>query len=350
MPQPARAVQPLDPTRLGAAIQFRQDFFNLQATLKEEARIRRASAQAKMQRLSRAFTRMANNVEKRQRNLHNAVAAYYVLSRDQQSWSPLTGSTLTAPQYIALNSGIRKDSHIVNDGIKQYENLRHALAEVGDELQEFNEETTQSIVQSIIADWRGISLPKGYMAEQQTKRLLEERGLPEYAEQAVLNAQEAATQYERRQTLSGFAPPPPMDSYDEDSPFYTKPPQQAELPVAAPHNTKLEQPANFAFIKQVPVNAPLLSPAKGNVVHAGNIRGLGDVIIIEHENNLYSVFGHLGTMEVRERDTVQPGQVIGRAGFISNIHKPGIYYHVRKGRDQVSTSTLIKSSDEVIGK
>lgn len=347
-PVPRRTTQPLDPTRLGAMINFRQDFFNLHATLKEEANIRRATARAKVARLSRAFTRVANGVEKRQRNLHNAVAAYYVIARDQNSWSPLGGSTLTAAPYIALQNSIRKDSLTVREGLKGYENIRTGLSLATEELEAFEKETTATIISRIIAEYQGVSMPVGYVAEEQTKRLLEERLLPDYADESVVAAENAAGQYEKRETLAGFAPPPPLEDVSGGEMHYTPLPQN-DLPVAGSTAPSLTQPASFYYIKPVPVNAPLIAPQKGNVVFAGPVRGYGDMVILEHDNNLFSVYGHLGTLGVKERETVEAKQVIGRAGFIPSLRRPGLHYHVRKGSAQITTATLIQSDRDIVG-
>lgn len=67
----------------------------------------------------------------------------------------------------------------------------------------------------------------------------------------------------------------------------------------------------------------------------------GNYIIIQHENNLQSVYAHLSSMEVRTGDAVLKGGVIGRVGSTGASTGPHLHFEIRKnGRAQDPQSLL----------
>lgn len=64
----------------------------------------------------------------------------------------------------------------------------------------------------------------------------------------------------------------------------------------------------------------VLSILDGTVISVSNNELLGNTIEIKHDNNLISVYQSLGTVAVKEGDTVTQGQVLGKSGT-SKINK-----------------------------
>lgn len=85
-------------------------------------------------------------------------------------------------------------------------------------------------------------------------------------------------------------------------------------------NTKIEHPEIFAI-------------ANGNVVYAEDTRymtspygwGYGKLIVIEHEDGVFSLYAHLDDMEVKKGDTIKQGVKIGSMGSTGN--STGIHLH-----------------------
>jgi len=75
--------------------------------------------------------------------------------------------------------------------------------------------------------------------------------------------------------------------------------------------------------------SPVLAINRGRVVYSGaGIRGFGNLIIVEHEGELLSVYGNNENNRVIEGDLVSKGQVIGTVGKASQ-EETGLYFEIR---------------------
>jgi len=76
---------------------------------------------------------------------------------------------------------------------------------------------------------------------------------------------------------------------------------------------------------------------------------LGNHVIMEHENNEYSVIAHLqeGTVEVREGDQLSAGDLLGLAGNSGSSSEPHIHFHVAdNAKWEEASSIRIKLESE----
>ncbi|MDO3380004.1 peptidoglycan DD-metalloendopeptidase family protein [Geoalkalibacter halelectricus] len=81
---------------------------------------------------------------------------------------------------------------------------------------------------------------------------------------------------------------------------------------------------------------PVRSAAAGRVIYSGDgIRGYGNLIIVEHDENFFTVYGF------NERNLVQDGTFVGRGEHIASVGvppgggAPRLYFEVRRGKDTV---------------
>jgi septal ring factor EnvC (AmiA/AmiB activator) len=73
----------------------------------------------------------------------------------------------------------------------------------------------------------------------------------------------------------------------------------------------------------------------GQVVYAGWFKGYGNLIIVDHGNELFTLYAHVSEIEVKESDEVRQGQRIGVVGDTGSLARPGLYFEVRyRGRPQ----------------
>lgn len=72
--------------------------------------------------------------------------------------------------------------------------------------------------------------------------------------------------------------------------------------------------AHYAVDVVVPRNTPVKAAAEGNVIFASWTIETGYVVIIDHPFNIISVYKHNASLNVRQGDAVEPGQVIAVAG------------------------------------
>jgi len=82
------------------------------------------------------------------------------------------------------------------------------------------------------------------------------------------------------------------------------------------------------------IGTPIFSAEKGKVVAVGNsdaycYRGAyGKFIVIEHENNLTTLYGHLSLQVVKVNDTINRGQLIGYTGKTGYATGPHLHFSV----------------------
>jgi murein DD-endopeptidase MepM/ murein hydrolase activator NlpD len=74
--------------------------------------------------------------------------------------------------------------------------------------------------------------------------------------------------------------------------------------------------------------------AAGRVAFAGPHGSYGNTVVVEHANGTRTRFAHLSVALVQEGDTVEPGQVVGRAGSSGRATAPHLHLEVtdRHGR------------------
>jgi murein hydrolase activator len=73
----------------------------------------------------------------------------------------------------------------------------------------------------------------------------------------------------------------------------------------------------------------------GHVVYTGWFKGYGNLIILDHDNEYYTLYAHVAEILVKEGDDVKQGQRIGTVGDTGSLEGPRLYFEVRyQGRPQ----------------
>lgn len=78
-------------------------------------------------------------------------------------------------------------------------------------------------------------------------------------------------------------------------------------------------------------NEPVLATASGIVVHSGWAGDYGQMVEIDHGTGYRTVYGHLGSILVREGQRVQRGERVGLVGSTGRATGPHLHYEVRQG-------------------
>ena len=80
---------------------------------------------------------------------------------------------------------------------------------------------------------------------------------------------------------------------------------------------------------------PVIAIAKGKVIYSGNaINSYGNLILVQHDNDIISVYGNNYTNYANEGDSVVKGQLIAAVGE-SNSNTAKLYFEVRfKGKPE----------------
>lgn len=78
---------------------------------------------------------------------------------------------------------------------------------------------------------------------------------------------------------------------------------------------------------------PIRSTANGKVVSAGPNGGYGNCVVIKHDYNLKTLYGHLSKINVKVGDQINIGDTIGRLGSTGRSTGPHLHYEIHfKGK------------------
>lgn len=83
------------------------------------------------------------------------------------------------------------------------------------------------------------------------------------------------------------------------------------------------------------LGTPVGSVAGGRVATVEEDSVLGLHVIVEHRLGgevYYSIYGHFGTVAVREGETVRPGQTLGTVGMTGNTSGPHLHLQIDRGQ------------------
>jgi len=73
----------------------------------------------------------------------------------------------------------------------------------------------------------------------------------------------------------------------------------------------------------------------GQVLYTGWFRGYGNLIIVDHGGEYYTLYGHAAEIKVKEGDEIKQGQLIGTVGDTGSLQGPRLYFEVRhEGKPQ----------------
>jgi septal ring factor EnvC (AmiA/AmiB activator) len=73
----------------------------------------------------------------------------------------------------------------------------------------------------------------------------------------------------------------------------------------------------------------------GHDIYTGWFKGYGNLIILDHGNDYYTLYAHVADIRVREGEDVRQGQVIGTVGDTGSLAGSRLYFEVRyQGRPE----------------
>ena len=75
-------------------------------------------------------------------------------------------------------------------------------------------------------------------------------------------------------------------------------------------------------------NTPIQAPAAGTVVHAGAAQDYGIAVVLDHGQNIRTLYGHLQKVNVRNGQRVERGVVIGYTGNTGRSSGPHLHYEI----------------------
>ena len=79
-----------------------------------------------------------------------------------------------------------------------------------------------------------------------------------------------------------------------------------------------------------PFGEAIKAVEKGRVVYANRFAGYGNLVILDHGERYYTIYGHLAEMVKKNGDEVRRGEVLGRVGDSDSIGGAKLYFELRK--------------------
>ncbi len=76
--------------------------------------------------------------------------------------------------------------------------------------------------------------------------------------------------------------------------------------------------------------APVRAPHPGRVVFADWVRGLGFLMVLDHGENVLSLYAYNDRLLGKKGEMVERGQVIAHAGSTGGRREPGLYFEIRR--------------------
>jgi septal ring factor EnvC (AmiA/AmiB activator) len=79
----------------------------------------------------------------------------------------------------------------------------------------------------------------------------------------------------------------------------------------------------------VPEGTNIVAVFGGHVLYTGWFRGYGNLIIVDHGGEYYTLYAHAAEVRVKEGDEVKQGQPIATVGDTGSLQGPLLYFEVR---------------------
>ncbi len=87
----------------------------------------------------------------------------------------------------------------------------------------------------------------------------------------------------------------------------------------------------------VPKGSKVVAAASGKVIYSGNaIPGYGNLVILEHSDSFFSVYGFNQKNLVKMNDHVGQGEEIALSGLPPSGQSARLHFEIRKGKSAVN--------------
>ncbi len=76
----------------------------------------------------------------------------------------------------------------------------------------------------------------------------------------------------------------------------------------------------------------VLAIEQGKILYAGAFKGYGQMVIVDHGDDFYTVYAHLSKVLVKEGNSIIKGQSVGETGYGKNSrnNSPNVYFEIRR--------------------
>jgi|GEM_PF-1054374 len=122
----------------------------------------------------------------------------------------------------------------------------------------------------------------------------------------------------------------PVVSQKASSPDFQWPVKNPVLYREGLFGAKPAETRNSGILIEVSENVPVHPARKGKTVFRGQLKGYGNTVILDHQDNYFTVYAHLGKIsKLKEGTAIGLDQVLGYTGMSGKAHKPILHFEVR---------------------
>lgn len=107
-----------------------------------------------------------------------------------------------------------------------------------------------------------------------------------------------------------------------------------------------EQPRSPHLALDIAANlgVEIVAPLKGKTILIGNFFYTGNTIIIDHGFGLISSYSHLNSINTKEGEMVQQGDMIGTVGETGRVTGPHLHWTVYLNQEKINPENLLKDN------
>ncbi len=87
---------------------------------------------------------------------------------------------------------------------------------------------------------------------------------------------------------------------------------------------------------------------RGKVVYTGNLFFSGNVVVIDHGMNIFSIYGHLSKILATKGSIVNQGDIVGLAGATGRVSGPHLHWGIKIDGSWIDGFSLIDASKATI--
>ncbi|MCD4700901.1 MAG: peptidoglycan DD-metalloendopeptidase family protein [Candidatus Aegiribacteria sp.] len=90
-----------------------------------------------------------------------------------------------------------------------------------------------------------------------------------------------------------------------------------------------------------PPSQGVCASASGVVLWAGEFLSMGQMVVVDHQDGYFTIYGYLGQLMVSPDDEISVGFQLGRTGSVPG-GQPGYYFEIRRGGEPVNPVEYLK--------
>jgi murein DD-endopeptidase MepM/ murein hydrolase activator NlpD len=100
----------------------------------------------------------------------------------------------------------------------------------------------------------------------------------------------------------------------------------------------------------VPVGTPVHPTQIGTVVFAGDYKGYGKLVVVEHGNSYVTLYGHNSEIRVAPGQKVDTATVLALSGNTGHSTGPHVHYEVRRLQEQSASAGMRSELEGLVRK